>query len=247
MQNLAHAECRKFARVTHSRLFKAGHLIIWSAEVIMLGVMLATGEEMAKQDSIIFLWKNYHILLSILHTFLHCKWCWNISCMLYMDKGFKMAFMMNKHAMNNSCEIILEKLKQLFWPKIIGKFRCALYLYAHYTRYNTVNDEENRVWTWNYKWHEFELNFEPSYPSFTSYWQRKESFGSKKICQYFVTKICKFCKKICSYFSKQISANLDSKFALTFGNKMRWFDSKNALIFGNKIGLVVAKNLRGSL
>ncbi len=35
--------------------------------------------------------------------FLHGKWCWNISCALYM------ASMMNKLAMINSCEIILEK------------------------------------------------------------------------------------------------------------------------------------------
>ncbi len=48
------------------------------------------------------------------------------------DKGFKMAFMMNKLAMINSCEIILEKY--FFLPKIIVKFRFALYLYAHYTQ-----------------------------------------------------------------------------------------------------------------
>ncbi len=45
--------------------------------------------------------------------------------------GFKMACMMNKLAMISSCEIILEK--KYFLPKIIVKFRCALYLYAHYT------------------------------------------------------------------------------------------------------------------
>ncbi len=49
------------------------------------------------------------------------------------DKGFKMAFMMNKLAMINSCEIILEK-KHIFVPKIIVKFRCTLYLYVHYTQ-----------------------------------------------------------------------------------------------------------------
>ncbi len=39
------------------------------------------------------------------------------------EKGFKMAFMMNKDAMINSCKIILEKKKI---PKIIVKFRCTL-------------------------------------------------------------------------------------------------------------------------
>ncbi len=38
------------------------------------------------------------------------------------EKGFKMAFMMNKDATMNSCKIILEKKI----PKIIVKFRCAL-------------------------------------------------------------------------------------------------------------------------
>jgi hypothetical protein len=44
-----------------------------------------------------------------------------------------MASMMNKLAMINPCEIILEKLKNNL-PRIIVKVRCALYLYAHYTR-----------------------------------------------------------------------------------------------------------------
>jgi hypothetical protein len=48
------------------------------------------------------------------------------------EKGFKMASMMNKLAMINSCKIILEK-KLMFLPKIIVKFWCALYLYANYT------------------------------------------------------------------------------------------------------------------
>jgi hypothetical protein len=48
------------------------------------------------------------------------------------EKGFKMAFMMNKLEMVNSGEIILKKQKKNL-PKIIVKFRCALYLYAHYT------------------------------------------------------------------------------------------------------------------
>ncbi len=50
------------------------------------------------------------------------------------EKGFKIASMMNKLAMINSCGIILEKLKLIFLPKIIVKFRCALYLHAHYAR-----------------------------------------------------------------------------------------------------------------
>ncbi len=45
-------------------------------------------------------------------------------------KGFMMAFMMNKLAMINSCEIILE----FFLSKIIVKFSCVRYLYAHYTQ-----------------------------------------------------------------------------------------------------------------
>ncbi len=40
------------------------------------------------------------------------------------EKGFKMAFMMNKDAMINSCKTILEK--KYYFPKIIVKFRCAL-------------------------------------------------------------------------------------------------------------------------
>jgi hypothetical protein len=49
------------------------------------------------------------------------------------EKGFKMAFMMNKLAMINSMKLFLKnKIKYL--QKIIVKFRCALYLYAHYTR-----------------------------------------------------------------------------------------------------------------
>ncbi len=47
------------------------------------------------------------------------------------EKGFKMACMMNKLPMINSCEIILEKK---ILTKIIMKFRCTLYLYAHYTQ-----------------------------------------------------------------------------------------------------------------
>ncbi len=48
------------------------------------------------------------------------------------EKGFKMACMMNKPAMINSCEIILEKYF-FFLKKIIVKIRCALYLHAYNT------------------------------------------------------------------------------------------------------------------
>jgi hypothetical protein len=47
------------------------------------------------------------------------------------EKGLKIAFMMNKLAMVISFEIILEIF---FLPKIITKFSCTLFLYAHYTR-----------------------------------------------------------------------------------------------------------------
>jgi hypothetical protein len=50
------------------------------------------------------------------------------------EKGFKMASMMNKLAIINSCEIIFEKIKLIFLPKIIVRFRCALYLNVHYSR-----------------------------------------------------------------------------------------------------------------
>jgi hypothetical protein len=50
------------------------------------------------------------------------------------EKGFKMVFMMNKLAMINSFEIILEKNEKNFLPKIIVKFRCTLHSYAHYTQ-----------------------------------------------------------------------------------------------------------------
>jgi hypothetical protein len=49
------------------------------------------------------------------------------------EKGFKMAFMMNKLAMMYSCEIFLEK-KLIFLPKIKVKFRCALYFFSQYAR-----------------------------------------------------------------------------------------------------------------
>jgi hypothetical protein len=37
----------------------------------------------------VFLIINYHILLSIVHTFLHWKWCWNIPCTLYMEGSWE--------------------------------------------------------------------------------------------------------------------------------------------------------------
>jgi len=43
-----------------------------------------------------------------------------------------MTFMINKLAMINSCEIILEKYKIIFLLKINVKFRHALYSFAHY-------------------------------------------------------------------------------------------------------------------
>ncbi len=53
----------------------------------------------------------YHILSSIVHTFclendaeiFPAHYTWKVA-----DKGFKMVIMMNKFAMINSCEIILE-------------------------------------------------------------------------------------------------------------------------------------------
>jgi hypothetical protein len=50
-----------------------------------------------------------------------------------------MAFMMNKLAMINYFEIILENQKQFFLPKIIVKFRCAIYLYGHNLIYKAQN------------------------------------------------------------------------------------------------------------
>ncbi len=83
----------------------------------------------------------YRILLSIVRTFciendaeilnpVNCTWT---------NKGFKMAFMMNKLAMINSCEIILEKTL----PKINVKLRCYNFLTVattttYYTTINTI-------------------------------------------------------------------------------------------------------------
>ncbi len=56
---------------------------------------------------------NYRILSSIVHTFFYIEndaeifpghYTWKVA-----EKGVKMAFMMNKDTMINSCKIILEK------------------------------------------------------------------------------------------------------------------------------------------
>jgi hypothetical protein len=57
---------------------------------------------------------TYSILLSIVRTFLHWKWCWNIPCALYMEGSWErvrveVSFYDNKRAMIISFEIILEK------------------------------------------------------------------------------------------------------------------------------------------
>ncbi len=45
-----------------------------------------------------------------------------------------MAFMMNKLAMNDSCEIIVEKLNQFFGEKLfLNSGAGSLYSYMHYT------------------------------------------------------------------------------------------------------------------
>jgi len=46
------------------------------------------------------------------------------------EKGFMVAFMINKLAMIISFEIILEKYKKFFF----AKNHCEIHLYAHYTR-----------------------------------------------------------------------------------------------------------------
>jgi hypothetical protein len=53
------------------------------------------------------------------------------------EKRFKMAFMLNKHAMINSCEIILEKLKSFFCQKSLQNSG------AHYTHMRTIL---NKIW-----------------------------------------------------------------------------------------------------
>ncbi len=77
----------------------------------------------------------YHILLSIVHTFLHWKLCWNIPVhytLKVAEKGFKMALWWLNLQWLILVKLFLKNLKN--WPKIIVKFRCALYLYADYSR-----------------------------------------------------------------------------------------------------------------
>jgi hypothetical protein len=67
-------------------------------------------------------------------TFLHAEkfpghYTWKVA-----ERWSNVAFMINKLAMIISFEIILEKIKIFFSPKIIVKFRRALYLYEYYTR-----------------------------------------------------------------------------------------------------------------
>jgi hypothetical protein len=52
------------------------------------------------------------------------------------DKGFKMAFMMNKLAMINSCEIILEKniCQKTCETQVRTIFECALYSIKYGTK-----------------------------------------------------------------------------------------------------------------
>ncbi len=65
-----------------------------------------------------------HTLSSIAHTFyiendaeiFSVHYTWKVA-----EKGFKMAFMMNKLAMNNSCEIILENKDNFF-----VKYHCEI-------------------------------------------------------------------------------------------------------------------------
>ncbi len=59
----------------------------------------------------VILFQNYCILSSIVHAFLHWKWCWNIPAHYTWkvdEKEFRIAFMMNKLAIIISFEIILE-------------------------------------------------------------------------------------------------------------------------------------------
>ncbi len=63
-------------------------------------------------DTLLYNQHNYRTLSCIEHTFyiendaeiFLAHYAWKVA-----EKGLKMAFMMNKLAMNNSCEIILEK------------------------------------------------------------------------------------------------------------------------------------------
>ncbi len=50
------------------------------------------------------------------------------------EKGFKMAFMVNKLAMNDSCEIIVEKQIYIFWPKNYFEIQVRTILICTYTQ-----------------------------------------------------------------------------------------------------------------
>jgi hypothetical protein len=79
---------------------------------------------------------SYRILSSIVCTFylendaeiFPVHYTWKVA-----EKGFKMASMMHKLAMIILVKLFLKNKINFFLPKIIVKFRCALYLYAHYT------------------------------------------------------------------------------------------------------------------
>jgi len=80
--------------------------------------------------------KIYLILSSIVHTFLHRKWCRNIPWNAWnvAEKGFKIAFMMNKLAMIILFEFFLEK----------NNFFCQKSLWnsgAHYTCMHYILDK----------------------------------------------------------------------------------------------------------
>ncbi len=78
------------------------------------------------------------ILSSIVHTFLHWKWCWNIPAHYTWkvdEKGFKTAFMMDKLAMINYFEVILEKIKIFFCQKSLWNSG------AHYTCMHIILDK----------------------------------------------------------------------------------------------------------
>jgi hypothetical protein len=76
------------------------------------------------------LYVPYFIKYSV--HFLQWKWCWNIPCALYIEGSWERVLkgFYNELARIISCEIILKNKNKMFLPKIIVKFRCALYLYA---------------------------------------------------------------------------------------------------------------------
>jgi len=89
-----------------------------SSEQPFVNLNLFNHQLYSKSSNLISNCKGYCILLSIVCTILHWKWCWNIPCTWKVaEKGFNMAFMMNKLAIINSCEIILEKSKYFFCQK----------------------------------------------------------------------------------------------------------------------------------